>query len=85
MTASIGGAPLTDITVGQLHLVPGHHHGAQPGRGTVSVSTAAGTKAAPAFAYSYGITVSPNTAPNTGSGATFFLDVLGAGFDALAA
>jgi hypothetical protein len=86
LTASIGGAPLLDIERLSNISFSGTTTAHSPGSGlAVSVSTAAGTKSGGTYAYSYGITVTPNTAPNNGAGATFYLDVQGAGFDALAA
>ncbi|AGL19798.1 IPT/TIG domain-containing protein [Actinoplanes sp. N902-109] len=79
ITATLGGTALTNITpvssTSFTAVTPAH----APGSVALSVTTAAGTKTiASAFTYANGISVTPNTAPNT-SAATY-LDVLGAGF-----
>jgi hypothetical protein len=85
ISASIGGAPLVDITPVNATSFQGTTTAHAPGTGSVSVTTAAGTKSGGTFTFSYGITVTPNTAPNTGPGASVYLDVLGAGFSELEA
>jgi hypothetical protein len=85
LSASIGGSPLTDITKLTATTFSGKTSAHAPGAASISVTTAAGTKSGGTYTFSYGITVAPNTAPNTGVGATVFLDVQGAGFEALTA
>lgn len=79
ITATLGGSALTSITpvspTSFTAVAPSH----APGATTLVVTTAAGPiTLASAFTYANGISVTPNTAPNT-SAATY-LDVLGAGF-----
>jgi hypothetical protein len=84
MTATIGGSPLTGITVASNGLsfsaiTPAH---ASSGPLTLSVTTSGGvTSKLAAFAYTNGIVITPNTAPNTSMGAD--VDVSGVGFSAL--
>jgi hypothetical protein len=79
--ASLGGSPLTNITVIDNTEISGttSMHGA--GVVDLTVTTAAGSQTlAAAFTYTYGVTVTPNTAaPNT----TPVLDITGAGFTGL--
>jgi hypothetical protein len=83
ITASIGGSPLVDITPINANSFSGTTTAHAPGDNfAVSVTTAAGTKSGGQYDFSYGITVTPNTAPNT---AAVYLDVLGAGFSELEA
>jgi hypothetical protein len=79
ITATLGGTALTSVTpvsaTSFTAVTPSHG----PGATTLVVTTAAGpVTLASAFTYANGISITPNTAPNT-SAATY-LDILGAGF-----
>jgi hypothetical protein len=82
LSASIGGIPLTDVTSTSSTTLTGKTgpHGA--GAVGASVTTAAGTVYSTdmPFTYSYGISVTPNSASPS---ATVTLDVQGAGFSSL--
>jgi hypothetical protein len=83
VTASIGGSELQNIQVVDANTITGTTTSHAPGTANVSVTTAAGTKSTSnsPYTYTYGITVSPNTAPNTAT--SVYLDVMGAGFSAM--
>ncbi len=81
ISASIGGAPLTNITPVSSTAFTGVTTARAAGTANVSVTTASGTVTRPsAFVYSNGITVAPNTAA---PGSTTFLDIFGVGFAGL--
>ena len=81
ISVSLGGAPLRDVRVTSSTSITGFTTARAPGQVAVSVTTASGTKTlASAFTYSYGITVSPNTAAPDD---VLYLDVLGVGFSSL--
>lgn len=84
LTAAIGGAEITNIVVaanGNSFTGVTSPRGAGTGL-ALTVKTDAGSKSLPAaYSYTFGITVTPNTAP---AGSTITLDVLGAGFESLA-
>jgi hypothetical protein len=78
ISATLGGIALTGITpVGPTSftaVTPAH----APGLVNLNVTTSAGTQSLiGAYTYANGITISPNTAPNTGP---VYVDVAGAGF-----
>ncbi|MDR7280395.1 beta strand repeat-containing protein [Catenuloplanes atrovinosus] len=84
LTASIGGAELEDIVVAAngTSFTGTTTPRAAGNNLALTVKTDAGTKSlSSAYDYSFGITVTPNTAP---SNTTVTLDVLGAGFEDLA-
>ncbi|WP_143133744.1 IPT/TIG domain-containing protein [Actinoplanes philippinensis] len=87
VSASLGGSELTNIKVNDLGTtLTGTTTSHAPGATTVSVTTLAGTKSAlgTPYAYTYGITVSPNTAPVPASaGANPPIYIQGAGFSNL--
>ncbi|GAA2499953.1 hypothetical protein Ahu01nite_035430 [Winogradskya humida] len=79
ISGTLGGTALTNVTpvsaTSFTATTPAH----APGAVTLSVTTAAGTKnLATAFTYANGVTVTPNTAPQTATAT--YVDVLGAGF-----
>jgi hypothetical protein len=84
LTATIGGAAISNIVVAANG---NSFTGRTTPRGAganlaLTVKTDAGSKSlAAAYSYTFGITVTPNTAP---AGSTITLDVLGAGFESLA-
>ncbi|MEV4709259.1 IPT/TIG domain-containing protein [Actinoplanes sp. NPDC049316] len=82
VSAAVGGSPLTRVKVLNGTTLTGYTTAHAPGSANVSVTTAAGTKTASGtpYTYTYGITVSPNTAP---AGTTPYVDILGAGFSSL--
>jgi len=82
VSASVGGSPLTRVRVINGTTITGYTTAHAPGNANVSVTTAAGTKTAAGtpYTYTYGITVSPNTAP---ANTTPYIDILGAGFSSL--
>ncbi|MGA5302434.1 IPT/TIG domain-containing protein [Nucisporomicrobium flavum] len=82
VSASIGGSPLTKVRVIDGNTLTGYTTAHAPGTANVSVTTAAGTKTATGtpYTYTYGITVSPNTAPTNTQP---YVDILGAGFSSL--
>ena len=80
ITATLGGEPMTQVTpvsaTSFTAVTPAH----APGVVSLVVTTAAGSQTiSSAFTYANGITVEPNTAPNTSTAVV--LDVLGAGFN----
>ncbi|GAA0730098.1 IPT/TIG domain-containing protein [Dactylosporangium roseum] len=82
ITASVGGVAMTNVTpinaTTFTAITPAHTAG---GPFTVSVTTAGGTvQSSGTFTFTNGITVLPNTAPNS---ANITLDVLGVGFSGL--
>lgn len=79
IAATLGGTALTNITPVSstkfTAVTPYHASGAV----ALAVTTAAGTASAQtAYTYANGITISPNTAPNTV--AAVYIDVIGSGF-----
>ncbi|MEU7904338.1 IPT/TIG domain-containing protein [Actinoplanes sp. NPDC049118] len=81
VSVSLGGSPLTNVTVVSATSITGNTSSHAPGIVGVSVTTASGTKTlAASYTYSYGITVTPNTAPPA---TTPYLDIIGAGFSTL--
>ncbi|GAB7041708.1 MULTISPECIES: IPT/TIG domain-containing protein [Catenuloplanes] len=84
LTATIGGAEITNIVVAANG---NSFTGVTTPRGAganlaLTVKTEAGSKSlSSAYSYTFGITVTPNTAP---AGSIITLDVLGAGFESLA-
>jgi hypothetical protein len=79
LTATLGGVALTGIRVVDANSFTGYTGMHAPGQVDLNVTTAAGTATkATLFTYSYGINVTPNTAPNTRNNVV--LDVTGAGF-----
>ncbi|MFF5079103.1 hypothetical protein ACFY36_18765 [Actinoplanes sp. NPDC000266] len=83
LTAALGNAQLTDIEVIDDTSFSGTTSARGAGAVGLTVTTAAGTDASTGniFTYSYGITITPNVAA---PGATPTIDVMGAGFLALA-
>ncbi|SNY65738.1 hypothetical protein [Paractinoplanes atraurantiacus] len=83
MSAKLGNSPLKDIVIVDDDTFTATTTAASAGAAKLSVSTAAGqqTSAATEFTFSYGITVTPNTAKYEDTDVT--LDILGSGFDAL--
>jgi hypothetical protein len=80
ITATLGGLPLTSVTPVNATSFTAIAPAQSPGAKTLSVTTAAGTQTlATAYEYENGISITPNTAPNTSTGV--FLDILGAGFN----
>lgn len=86
LSASLGGSPIDITTVNSSTSFTGITSAHAPGAVALSVTTAAGTRttiglATPLpYTYTYGITVTPNTAA---SGTTPVLDIAGAGFASL--
>lgn len=81
ISVSLGGSPLTDVKVVSATSITGVTSAHAAGNATVTVTTAAGTKsAASPFVYSYGVTVSPKTAPTN---TQVYVDILGVGFSSL--
>jgi hypothetical protein len=87
LTAWFGTSPVTITSVSNDgHNIYGTTTAHAPGAVYPTVVTAAGSRTATSgnqFTFSYGITISPNTAPSPTASSPFYLDVLGAGFDAL--
>jgi hypothetical protein len=86
LSAAFGGSPVTITSVSSDGTkIFGTTTAHAPGAVQATVTTAAGSKTASgtAFTFSYGITISPNTAPSPASTSPFYLDILGAGFDSL--
>jgi IPT/TIG domain-containing protein len=84
LTASIGGVALTDVTSTSATTLTGKTGAHAAGTVDVSVTTAAGTETSVGgtpFTYSYGISISPNSAAPSATGVT--LDIQGAGFGPL--
>ncbi|WP_033342359.1 IPT/TIG domain-containing protein [Catenuloplanes japonicus] len=83
LTASIAGSPITNIVVASSTTFTGTTTPHASGIGlSLTVTTEAGTKTkTSAFDYTFGITVTPNTAPSGTTSVT--LDVLGAGFSSI--
>ncbi|MBW6439376.1 hypothetical protein KZ829_37195 [Actinoplanes hulinensis] len=82
LTASLGGSPLTNVTVIDATSFSGTTTAHAPGAVNLSVTTASGTKTttgAP-YTFTYGINVTPNTAPTDTAPV---LDIIGAGFGEL--
>lgn len=82
LTATLGGSPIDDITPIDATSFSGTTTAHAAGLVNLSVTTAAGSKSTTnsPYTYTYGITVSPNTAA---SNTTPVLDILGAGFSTL--
>lgn len=80
LSASLGGSPLEGITVVDNTSISARTTAHAAGDVKLSVTTAAGTQTSTLteFTYSYGITISPNAAPNT---ADVTMDIMGAGFN----
>ncbi len=79
ITATLGGAPLTNITPNSATSFSATTPARAPGDANLVVTTAAGSKTiTDAFTYSNGILIEPNTAPRTATAQ--IVDVLGAGF-----
>jgi hypothetical protein len=81
ISVSLGGAPLSDVQVTSSTSITGITTARAPDQVAVAVTTASGTKTlASAYTYSYGITVTPNTAAPE---AAVYLDIMGVGFSGL--
>lgn len=82
LTASLGGSPINGITALSTTSFSGTTTAHAAGPVQLSVTTAAGTKTTSGnvYTYTYGITVTPNTAART---ANPILDITGAGFGTL--
>ncbi|GAA0422917.1 hypothetical protein Aca07nite_24010 [Actinoplanes capillaceus] len=82
LTASLGGSPMTNITVLDATSFSGTTTVHAPGAVNLSVTTASGTKTTTGtpYTFTYGINVTPNTAQTDTSPV---LDILGAGFGGL--
>ncbi|GLY06028.1 hypothetical protein Acsp01_64070 [Actinoplanes sp. NBRC 101535] len=83
LSASLGSSPITITKVNSSSSFTGTTSAHAAGAVNLSITTAAGTKTTSAkpYTYTYGITVTPNTAP-AGTNNTY-LDITGAGFSAL--
>jgi hypothetical protein len=82
LTASLGGAPVTNIVPIDSTSFTGVTSPHAAGAVALSVTTAAGTKTTTTtpYTYTYGITISPNTAATN---TTPVLDIAGAGFSTI--
>ncbi|GGM97740.1 hypothetical protein FHR83_000247 [Actinoplanes campanulatus] len=83
LTASLGGSPITNITVVDATSFTGTTTAHAPGPAHLSVTTSSGTKTTtgtPPYTFTYGINLTPNTAP---TGTSPVLDITGAGFGGL--
>jgi flagellar hook assembly protein FlgD len=98
LTASLGGVPLTNVTVIDSTSISGVTGPHAAGSVNLTITTAAGTKSTTytlaatnagmgVFNYSYAINVTPNTAPPAAVAGTGtnnpYVDITGAGFSAL--
>jgi hypothetical protein len=82
LSASLGGSPINNIKALSATEFTGTTTARAAGAVNLSVTTAAGTRSTTGtpYTYTYGITVTPNSAPNTSNP---ILDITGAGFGTL--